>query len=222
MAQSKDKWARSAKSDGGTLVCMNLVLDQLEMTARIELGKPMSVEEFWRYSAEYPDLRMELEPNGDLIVMTPTTTKTGFRNSEISFALRSWAEQDGRGYAFDSSTGFTLPDGSVRSPDAAWIGKDRWNPEDDEEEDCLEVLCPDFIIELRSKSDRLPAAQRKMAAWIANGVKLAWLIDPRRKIVEIYRAGEGQVQMVENPAAVEGEDPVRGFVLELERIWGKG
>jgi Uma2 family endonuclease len=200
---------------------MNLTLDQLEMTARIEPSKPMSVEEFWRYSAEYPDLRMELEPNGDLIVMTPTTAKTGFRNAEISYALGYWTEQDGRGYAFDSSTGFTLPDGSVRSPDAAWVGKERWSPTEDED-DYLEVFCPDFIIELRSKSDRLPAAQKKMAAWIANGVKLAWLIDPQRRMVEIYRAGAGQAETVENPAAVEGEEPVRGFVLQLERIWGKG
>src|ERR1700678_2029687 len=161
MARSgKDKWARSAKSGGGTLICMNLTLDQLEMTARIEPSKPMSVEQFWRYSAEYPDLRMELEPNGDLIVMTPTTKKTGFRNLELSYALRSWAEQDGRGYVFDFSTGFTLPDGSVSSPDAAWVGKERWSPAEDED-DYLEVFCPDFIIELRSKSDRLPAAQQK-------------------------------------------------------------
>jgi Uma2 family endonuclease len=221
MAQSKDKWARSAKSGGGTLVCMNLVLDQLEMTARIEPSKPMSVEEFWRYSAEYPDLRMELEPNGDVIVMTPTKPKTGFRGSFITGALAAWAEKDGRGYAFDSSTGFTLPDGSVRSPDAAWVPKERWSPLDDED-DYLEVFCPDFIIELRSKSDRLPAAQRKMTAWIANGVKLAWLIDPQRRVVEVYRAGETQAQTVENPAEVEGEEPVRGFVLRLERIWGRG
>jgi Uma2 family endonuclease len=200
---------------------MNLTLDQLEMTARIEPGKPMSVEEFWRYSAEYPDLRMELEPNGDLIVMTPTTKNTGFRNTELVYALRRWAEQDGRGHVLDSSTGFTLQDGSVRSPDAAWVGKERWSPTD-EEDNYLEVFCPDFVIELRSKSDRLPAAQRKMAAWIANGVKLAWLIDPQRRVVEIYRAGEAEAQTLENPAAVEGEEPVRGFVLPLEKIWGKG
>jgi Uma2 family endonuclease len=199
---------------------MNLTLDQLEMTARIEPGKPMSVEEFWRYSAEYPDLRMELEPNGDLIVMTPTTVKTGFRNFTINRALANWAEQDGRGYGFDSRTGFTLRDGSVRSPDAAWIGKERWSPADDDD-DSIQVLCPDFVIELRSKSDRLPAAQRKMAAWIANGVKLAWLIDPQRRVVEVYRAGEAEAQTIENADAVEGEEPVRGFVLPLERIWGK-
>jgi len=199
---------------------MNLALDQLEMTARIEPSKPMSVEEFWRYSAEYPDLRMELEPNGDLIVMTPTTVRTGFRSGALYYALHHWAEQDGRGYAFDSSTGFTLRDGSVRSPDAAWIGKERWNPAEDDD-DSIQVLCPDFIVELRSKSDRLPAAQRKMTAWIANGVKLAWLIDPQRRVVEVYRAGEAQAQTLESPSAVQGEEPVRGFVLPLERIWGK-
>jgi Uma2 family endonuclease len=209
------------KSGRFTLVCMNLTLDQLEMTARIEPGKPMSVEEFWRYSAEYPDLRMELEPNGDLIVMTPTTIKTGFRNAAICYALHDWTEQDGRGYGFDSSTGFTLRDGSVRSPDAAWIARERWSPVEDDE-DSIQVLCPDFVVELRSRSDRLPAAQRKMAAWIANGVKLAWLIDPQRQVVEIYRAGEAEARTVEGPAAVEGEEPVRGFVLPLEKIWGKG
>ena len=199
---------------------MNLQLEVLAPTLRIVPGEPLSVEQFWRFSAENPDLRMEREPNGDVIIMTPTTRATGFRGLEIARALGNWAEQDGRGYAFDSSTGFTLPDGSVRSPDAAWISRDRWNPAAEDEYET--VLCPDFVIELRSKTDRLRTVQEKMQAWINNGVQLAWLIDPQRRAVEIYRSSEAPARILEAPEAVEGEGPVAGLVLRLESIWGLG
>ncbi len=187
---------------------------------RIVPFEPLSVEQFWRFSWDHPDLRMEREPNGDVIIMTPTNRSTGFRNTEITRVLANWTEQDGRGYAFDSSTGYTLADSSVRSPDASWIGAERWNPDADDEFDT--VLCPEFVIELRSKSDRLRAMQEKMAAWMSNGVELGWLIDPQRRVVEIYRCGETQPTTLNAPDRVEGEGPVAGFVLKLESIWGKG
>jgi Uma2 family endonuclease len=199
---------------------MNLQLEQLGSAMRIVPFEPLSVEQFWRFSWDHPDLRMEREPNGDVIIMTPTTKRTSFRNAEISYALRHWAGQDGRGYALESGAGFTLADSSVLSPDASWISAERWSP--DEEDDYSSVLAPDFVIELRSKTDRLREAQEKMLAWIANGVELGWLIDPQRRVVEIYRRGETQPTTLNAPASVEGEGPVAGFVLKLESIWGKG
>jgi len=195
---------------------MNIALERIESPVRIVPSQPVSLEDFWRISADNRDLRLEREPNGELIVMTPTTRGTGFRGSYISRALGNWAESDQRGYDFDSSTGFLLPDGSVRSPDAAWVSSDRWQPGSEDEYDTR--LCPQFVIELRSKSDRLPILQAKMQAWIANGVELAWLIDPSRKAVEIYRPGQ-PVEVQEGHTAVYGDDPVGGFVLELARIW---
>jgi Uma2 family endonuclease len=197
---------------------MQFTLDQLGSPLRVVPPEPLSVEQFWRFGEANPDLRMELEPNGDVIVMTPTSRGTGFRGSLITAALGYWAQQDGRGYGFDSSTAFVLPDGSVRSPDAAWVSDERWNPS--MEDDYKTVLCPEFVIELRSKSDSLAATQTKMREWIKNGVQLAWLIDPQRKVVEVYRGGSARADVLEGVTSVYGEGPVGGFILEMAKIWG--
>ncbi len=197
---------------------MQIALGQLDAPVRVIPAEPISVEAFFQLSANNPDLRMEREPNGELIVMTPTNRDTGFRGSYITRALGNWAEADDRGYDFDSSTGFILPDGSVRSPDAAWISSDRWKPGSDSTDEFNTRLCPDFVIELRFQSDRLPALQAKMQSWRANGAQLAWLIDPTRKTVEIYRPGK-PTEVQEGHTAVYGENPVGGFILELARIW---
>jgi len=180
-------------------------------------SEPMSLESFWKFSAENRDLRCELEPNGDLIVMTPTLGGASFYTSYINRMLGNWAEEDGRGFVLDSNAGCQLPDGSVRLPDAAWILGSRWSPPSIEND--APVPCPDFVIELRSKTDRLAPLQKKMQAWIANGAQLGWLIDPRRKTIEIYRP-EMTVEEQEGHSAVYGETPVGGFVLELGKIWG--
>jgi Uma2 family endonuclease len=196
---------------------MSLVLEAIKLPLRIIPDEPISVEEFWRLSAENPDLRWELGPHGDVHVMTPTKRNTGSRSSYINRMLGNWAEADGRGECFDSSTGFELPDGSVLSPDSCWVTFLRSAAA---EQDGVELpLCPDFVIELRSKTDRLPPLQAKMQAWIANGAELAWLIDPTRKTVEIYRPNR-PAETQEAHTSVYGEDPVGGFVLELARIWG--
>jgi len=197
---------------------MQLTVNQLGSPLRIIPPEPLSVEQFWQISSENPDLRMEREANGDLIVMTPTTRRTGFRNSLITIAVGIWAKQDGRGYAFDSNTGYLLPDGSILSPDASWVSRDRWTPTSDDE--YTTVLAPDFVIELRSKSDRLRPLQQKMKTWIDNGVQLAWLVDPEHKTVEVYRRGTDRVDILEGVTAVYGEAPVGGFILELVEIWG--
>jgi len=196
---------------------MNISLEQIESPVRIVPAEPMSREQFWQFTAEHRDIRCELEPNGDLIVMTPTLGGASFFTSYINRVLGNWAEEDKRGFVIDSNGGCQLPDGSVKIPDAAWILSSRWMPP--RIEDDAPVPCPDFVIELRSKTDRLPPLQAKMKAWIANGCELAWLIDPRRKTVEIYRPGVA-MEPQEGHSAVYGEGPVAGFVLELGKIWG--
>jgi len=196
---------------------MNIALDQLGSPLRITPPEPLSVEQFFQFSSDNGDLRMEREPNGDLIIMTPAFGGTGFRGAQIGLALGRWAEEDKRGYALDSSAGCLLPDGSIRSADAAWILGSRWSPPSIEND--APVPCPDFVIELRSKTDRLAPLQKKMQAWIANGAQLGWLIDPHRKTVEIYRPGMAAEEQ-EGHSAVYGETPVGGFVLELGKIWG--
>jgi Uma2 family endonuclease len=195
---------------------MNLTLNPVN-GARVVPMEPLTVQEFWQVGLENPDLRLELEPNGDLLIITPTERGTGFRGSRILRALGDWAEISGKGYEFDSSTAYALADGSVRSPDASFLSKEHWNPEMDDAYD--KVIAPDFVIELRSKTDRLSKSRVKMQAWIDNGVQLAWLVDPLRKAVEIYLPGR-EPEVLEGGSMVEGEGPVAGFVLELGRIWG--
>lgn len=197
---------------------MQLNVNQLGSPLRIVPPEPVSVEDFWRVSAENPNMRLELEANGDLIVMTPTTRGTAFRNGYITRELGIWSEKDGRGYSFDSNAAFLLADGSILSPDGSWVSSERWTPTSEDE--YTTVLCPDFVIELRSKSDRLRAVQQKMKCWIKNGVELGWLIDPERKAVEVYRRNSERVDVLEGVTAAYGEAPVGGFILELARIWG--
>jgi Uma2 family endonuclease len=196
---------------------MQLTVSQLGSPLRIVPPEPVSVEDFWRVSAENPNMRLEREANGDLIVMTPTTRGTSFRNSLITIALGIWAEQDGRGYSFDSNAAFLLPDGSILSPDGSWVSRDRWTPTSEDE--YTTVLALDFAVELRSKSDRLRAVRQKMQVWMKNGVQLGWLIDPERKVVEVYRQGLDRVDVLEGVTAAYGEAPVGGFILELSKIW---
>ena len=196
---------------------MSVALAGIDPPMRLSPQPALSVEEFWRFSAENPNFRLERTATGDILIMSPTRRRSGHRNLQITRALGNWAEVDGRGYAFDSSTGFTLPDSSVLSPDAAWIDRAKWTPES--EDSYTTTLAPDFIIELRSHNDSLPELREKMQLWIHNGVQLAWLIDPQYKTVEIYRRGR-EPEIQEGQSAVHGEGPVTGFVLELGRIWG--
>ncbi len=177
----------------------------------------MSLAEFWRVALENPDLRLEREPNGDVTLMAPAHGAATLSSTYVLGQLFVWTQQDGTGFALDSNAGCQLPDGSVRSPDASWISSARWTPAPITDD--APIPCPDFVIEVRSGSDRLKPAQEKMQAWIANGAKLAWLVDPLRKAVEIYRPGR-EPEVLEGGSAVEGEGPVAGFVLELGKVWG--
>jgi Uma2 family endonuclease len=198
---------------------MNLHLDGADFPVRISLDRPMSDSELLRFSSENKGLRIERDKTGEIIVMTPTGNRTGMKSLYIGRMLGNWTEEDGRGYAFDSNTGFSLPDGSMLSPDASWVLANRWDALTEEQKDTYSPICPEFVIELRSPSDRLPPLQEKMQAWLANGTELGWLVDPSRKIVEIYRPGRAMEEQ-EGQSGVYGEGPMGGFVLELGKVWG--
>jgi len=198
---------------------MNLALNQFELPIRISQDRPVTDEELMRLSAENEPMRFEREPNGEILVMTPSGSRTSRINSEITYLLTAWAREDGRGVVFDSNGGFSLPDGSVRAADAAWVQLSRWDALTADQQSGYAPLCPGFIIELRSPSDKLPDLHAKMAQWIANGAEVAWLIDPIEKAVTIYRSADEPEHLV-HPTSVQGTGPIAGFELVMSRIWG--
>lgn len=181
-------------------------------------AEPMTDEEFAEFCAEHPDLFFEMTGEGELIVMPPTYSLTGARNAEISRQLGTWARQDSRGIATDSSTGFRLPNGARRSPDAAWTLKSRIAQLDPANREKYWRLCPDFVIELKSSTDRPRLLREKMLEYVANGAQLGWLIDPDNRSVAIYRP-DVQVEARTGIDSIAGEGPVDGFVLDLSFVW---
>ncbi len=179
---------------------------------------PIKEEQYLKICEDNPDLKLELDQDGTLIVMPPTGGITGSRNSEINYQLQAWNKRKKLGKVFDSSTEFKLPNGAFRSPDAAWISIERWDNLTKEEQEKFPPLAPDFIIELRSSSDRLKPLQEKMQEYITNGVRLGWLIDPQNRQVEVYRPGNS-VEILSSPTSLSGEDLLPEFVLDLNEIW---
>jgi Uma2 family endonuclease len=169
------------------------------------------------------DLKFERTAIGELVVVALTGGETGRRNIKLSARLEMWNEQSETGVAFDSSTGFRLPNGAIRSPDAAWIRLDRWEVLTSEQRKKLVPLCPDFLVELRSPSDEIADIQAKMREYQENGLRLGWLLDPETQRVEIYRGdsfalGVRTVEILENPTQLSGEDILAGFSLNLTGI----
>ncbi|MDJ0579897.1 Uma2 family endonuclease [Crocosphaera sp.] len=175
-------------------------------------------EQFYKLCQDNRDLRFERNSKGDMMIMAPTGGETSERNSEINFQLRLWNKQYKLGKVFESSGGFKLPNGADRSPDASWITLDKWNNLTLKQRQKFLPLCPDFVIELRSPSDSLKSLQEKMQEYIENGTKLGWLINRKDKQVEIYRQKK-QVEILDNPTTLSGEDILPNFVLNLELIW---
>src|SRR5438309_7178107 len=178
----------------------------------------MTDDQFFALCQQNRDLRLERTAQGDIIVMPPTGFETGNRNTSITGQLYSWAKQDGTGVACDSSTGFTLPNGAARSPDAAWLRRERLAGFTMEQKRKFLSLCPDFVIELRSPSDALQDIQAKMEEYIENGARLGWLIDPQARHVHIYRPG-ATVQALQGLLEISGDPELPGFVLDLREIW---
>jgi Uma2 family endonuclease len=186
----------------------------LELGSRLHWGD----EELFELCARNPELRIERSREGNLIVMTPAGWESGRRNAEIVRALVEWADQDGSGVVSDSSGGFVLPNGAMRSPDAAWVLRSRVQEVPAETRKRFLPLCPDFVVELRSPSDRLEDLRAKMEEYRANGARLGWLIDPEERRVHVYRLGR-EVEILDEAAEVSGDPELSGLVLDLDRIW---
>ena len=184
-----------------------------------ELVLQVTQEQFEALAAANNDLQLERTSEGELIVNPPTGGESGKRNLSISTQLGNWFEaHEELGEAFDSSTGFRLPNGADRSPDASWLSRERWESLTLQQRKGFVPLCPDFVVELRSESDSLPKLQAKMREYIDNGARLGWLIDPQNRRVEIYRPGR-EVELLANPKDLSGEDILPEFVLNLRRVW---
>jgi Uma2 family endonuclease len=174
-------------------------------------------EQFFELCSANRDMRFERSADGELIIMAPTGWGTGNNNAEISGQLWAWNRQRGLGKVFDSSTGFRLPNGADRSPDASWVSQDRLEALNPDPAKFL-PLAPDFVVELRSQSDTLNPLQTKMQEYIDNGVRLGWLIDSKNQRVEIYRPGQ-EVEILESPVSLSGEEVLPGFSLDLSPLW---
>jgi Uma2 family endonuclease len=178
----------------------------------------MSDEQFFELCHLNRDLRLERTSQGDLVIMPPTGGETGRTNFKLTQVFGNWVDVDGTGVGFDSSTGFTLPNGAKRSPDLAWVQCERWEALTPEQRRQFPPLCPDFVLELRSPSDALATVQAKMQEYLDNGARLGWLIDPIEKKVYTYRP-QAPVECLDNPQTVSGDPVLPGFVLELGRVW---
>ena len=178
----------------------------------------MTDEQFVQFCADNRERRIELTSEKELIIMPPAFPTTGLKNNALSAQVYNWSKQDGTGLSFDSSAGFTFPNGAMRSPDASWIARERWDALAEDELNKFSHIAPDFVVELRSDTDGLRTLQAKMEEYIENGVSLGWLIDPRQRRVYIYRPGQ-PVETLEDPVTVSGETLLPGFVLNLQDIW---
>ena len=178
----------------------------------------LTEEQFARFCRENPDLRIELTTRGELLIMPPVGLETGRRNARLTGCLGAWTEVNDTGIAFDSSTLFTLPNGAKRSPDASWMRRERWDVLPAKERAGFGLLCPDFVVELRSPSDRLKDLQEKMQEYLANGACLGWLIDPLEKRVYVYRPDQ-PIEELDDPPSVSGDPVLPGFVLHVRELW---
>ena len=193
--------------------------DQTLLILPKTIGLHVTQKQFAALAALNRDVKLERTAQGELIVNPPTGWETGERNRSLTGQLDRWYEEnEDLGKAFDSSTGFILPNGATRSPDASWVSQERWDALTPEQLGTFANICPDFVIELRSSSDRVETLQAKMREYIDNGALLGWLIDPQHRRVEVYRPGLA-VELLENPAELSGEEVLPGFLLNLRRVW---
>jgi Uma2 family endonuclease len=201
---------------------MKAIVEGMIFPVTIPQGFRITPEQFEQLADVEQLVRLELTARGELIVMSPTGGTAGRKNSWLTQKLRNWADQNGQGEVFDSSTVFVLPSGARRSPDVSWIELERWNQLTPAQQDGFPPLAPDFVIELVSPSDlksqRYQDLQAKMQEYLDNGVKLGWLIEPKAKTVEIYRPGQ-TVEILNNPQSLSGEIVLPGFTLDLTKIF---
>lgn len=193
-------------------------LQTIPLHSPLELTLELTDEQFFQLCTDNRDFRFERTASGGLIIMPPTGSETGNFNIDLSYQLQSWSRQNKHlGIAFDSSTGFKLPDGSDISPDAAWVRRDRWDALTPEQKEKFAPICPDFVVELRSTTDSLEKLRAKMKVYVKNGARLGWLLDRKNRKVEISRQGS-DVEILDGPVTLSGEDVLPGFVLDLSDI----
>lgn len=190
----------------------------LPIVVRLEPILKLTEDQFFELCQINHELRFERNDRGELLIMPPEGGHTGSRSGDITMQLGIWAKKDGSGIFFGSSTGFTLPNGAVRAPDAAWIARARWDQLPVEDREKFTHVCPSFVIELRSPSDRLRDVQAKMQEYIDNGARLGWLIDPKPRHVYVYRPN-APVERLDNPETVSGGSLLPGFELDLREVW---
>lgn len=192
-----------------------------ELTAPLKINvrrTQLSEEQFMELCQENPELRLELTAQGELIIMPPVGSEGGWRSGRVFFFLTLWTDQDGAGLSFDASTGFTLPNGAIRSPDASWMRRERWEALTKAQRVKFAPLCPDFVIEVRSETDRLPDLLEKMQEYLDNGAQLGWLIDPLDKRAYVYRPGQS-AEIFDNPPSLSGDPLLPGFTLNVQELW---
>lgn len=197
-----------------------MTLPESETPARVifHVDGKMTADRFYDLCQANPDLWMELTREGDIVILPPAGMESSFQSGYASRMLGIWADRDRCGRVLDSSGGFALPDGSVLSPDAAWVSRERLSSLTRAQKQKFATVTPEFVIEVMSPSDRLATAQAKMRDWLRNGVQLGWLLQPHTQTVFSYR-NAGEPIVLTSAVRVEGEGPVAGFVLELDPIW---
>jgi Uma2 family endonuclease len=184
---------------------------ELSVPLKIKVGETGLTE-------EHEGLRFELTAQKELVIMPLTGAMTGLRNAKLTSHLANWTKIDGTGVTFASCAGFTLPSGAVRSPDASWVRREKWNALTKEQREKFAPLCPDFVAELRSQADSLSDLHEKMQEYITNGARLGWLIDPIDKRAYVYRPGQS-VEVLDNPITLSGNPVLPGFVLPVQELW---
>ncbi|MDM9584902.1 Uma2 family endonuclease [Nostoc sp. GT001] len=194
---------------------MNATTTSLPSTLKLKID--LTDEQFFQMCQKNSNYRFERTASGEILIMPPTGSDTGNRNFDMVVELGIWNKQTKLGKGFDSSTGFTLPNGAERSPDVSWVKIERWNALTPEQQEKFAPICPDFVVELRYRTDSLKELQEKMQEYIENGTQLGWLIDRKNKRVEIYRPDK-DVEILDNPASLSGENILSGFVLDLQQI----
>lgn len=188
------------------------------LTLNLRSMGELTDEQFEQIAATNQNLRLERTAKGELVIMPPTGGETGERNLDVEGQLWLWNRQTRLGRAFNSSTGFKLPNGATRSPDASWVTQARWNALTPQQQKKFPPLCPDFVVELLSETDEIEETQAKMQEYLYNGIRLGWLIDPKTQQVEIYRSDRA-VEVLQSPPTLSGEDVLPGFVLDLQLIF---
>jgi Uma2 family endonuclease len=200
---------------------MRTVLEALDIGQLVLHVPPvinMTEDQFFEFCQVNRDLRFERTSSGDIVVMAPEGGGSGYRGLRLGRQLDIWAERDQTGVAFGSSAGFTLPNGAVRAPDASWVRKERLRSLSREQKEKFLPLCPDFVVEVRSPSDRLADLREKMSEYMENGAGLGWLLDSQTREAYIYRPG-ATVERLRNPANLAADPELPGFVLDLATIW---